>query len=282
MQTDTADRKSPSPAAIVGIVGGALLAIGSFLTWVTVTLDTAALATKLADLLGVDPSIVQGQLGGAGFSESATGLSDSADGVFTLIAGIVAIVVALVILLKVDLRKPMAIVLILAGVVGGGVAVYDMTTVNNQKDQALSAMSSQLGALGIDSGTLGDVIKVSFGIGIWVCAIGGLIAIVGGVMALVSKSSAAPAMAGGTAAPMGSGFDAPAPAAPAAPPAPAAPAAPIASEPTAPMPPADAAPAAMPDAAPDVTPAAMPDAAPEPAPDAMPDVPGDDQGSTTT
>ena len=47
MQQETQTSK-PSAGAIVAIVGGIMLAIGSFLTWATVSVDTTALLNKLA------------------------------------------------------------------------------------------------------------------------------------------------------------------------------------------------------------------------------------------
>ena len=261
MQSEASSRTSPSPAAIVGIVGGALLVIGSFLTWATASVNLDA----LAQALGVEPGLLQGVPTGSQ-SFSVGGLDSGADGTFTLIAGIVAVVVAIVLIVKADLRKPMGAVLVLAGLIGGGVALYDLSKVNDVKQEAIDAAGGGLAASGIDTGVLDEVFDVSAGIGIWVCIAGGIVAIIGGAMAVAARS--APAMAGGPATPMGTGFDTPsaAPAAPAVP-ATAEPAAPSASEPPAPMPPAEPEPPAPTD--------------PAPASDPMPEMPGDDQGGTT-
>ena len=261
MQSGTSSKASPSPAAIVGIVGGAVLVIGSFLTWATASINIDA----LANAIGVDPALLQGAVPGS-TSFSVKGMDSGADGTFTLIAGIAAVVVAIVLIMKADLKKPMGAILIIAGLVGGGVALYDLSKVNDVKQEAVDAAGGGLAAAGIDAGVLDEVFDVSAGIGIWVCIAGGLIAIVGGVMAFAAKP--APAMAGGPTAPMGSGFDAPS-AAPTAPSTPAAPepVAPSASEPPAPMPPAEPEPPTPTDAA--------------PVSDPMPEMPGDDQGGTT-
>ena len=202
MQSGTSSKASPSPAAIVGIVGGAVLVIGSFLTWATASINIDA----LANAIGVDPALLQGAVPGS-TSFSVKGMDSGADGTFTLIAGIAAVVVAIVLIMKADLKKPMGAILIIAGLVGGGVALYDLSKVNDVKQEAVDAAGGGLAAAGIDAGVLDEVFDVSAGIGIWVCIAGGLIAIVGGVMAFAAKP--APAMAGGPAAPMGSGFDAP-------------------------------------------------------------------------
>jgi hypothetical protein len=261
MQSGTSSKASPSPAAIVGIVGGAVLVIGSFLTWATASINIDA----LANAIGVDPALLQGAVPGSR-SFSVQGMDSGADGTFTLIAGIAAVVVAIVLIMKADLKKPMGAILIIAGLVGGGVALYDLSKVNDVKQEAIDAAGGGLAAAGIDAGVLDEVFDVSAGIGIWVCIAGGLIAIVGGAMAFAAKP--APAMAGGPAAPMGSGFDAPS-AAPAAPSTPVAPepVAPPTVEPPAPMPPAEPEPPSPTDVA--------------PVSDPMPEMPGDDQGGTT-
>ena len=160
MQSEASSRTSPSPAAIVGIVGGALLVIGSFLTWATASVNLDA----LAQALGVDPGLLQGVPTGSQ-SFSVGGLDSGADGTFTLIAGIVAVVVAIVLIVKADLRKPMGAVLVLAGLIGGGVALYDLSKVNDVKQEAIDAAGGGLAAAGIDTGVLDEVFDVSAGIG---------------------------------------------------------------------------------------------------------------------
>lgn len=233
MDARPAEKASPVPM-ILGIVGGALLFIGSFLTWASVSIDV----TKFAQALGLDPAALQGAIGQT--SKSVSGMSDSGDGVFTLIAGLVVIVLAVVLLLKSDLNKIMGALMVVAGAIGAGVALYDLTRVNNAKDEALGGLSGQLQSAGIDPGVLDGVIKVTAGIGIYVCALGGLIAVIGGIMALMRKTSAAPAMSSsmGTAAPpVASGFESQPPAAPvSSTPPPTQPPAPDMTTPAAPAP----------------------------------------------
>jgi hypothetical protein len=156
------ERRGAPTAAIVAIVGGALLAVGSFLPWAEVS--------------------------GSGASVTAKGL-DGSDGYITLAAGLVAIVVGLVMLRAT--RRAVAVLAILAGLVGGGLAVYDAVTA---KDSVLDAAAEDLApsfgvsadqvraALdqAIDAGQLG----VSVSIGLYVVMAGGLVAIVGGVLGL--------------------------------------------------------------------------------------------------
>ena len=220
---------------ILGIVGGAMLFLGSFLTWATVSIDV----TKFAQALGVDPALLQGAVGST--SQSFSGMHDSGDGIFTLIAGLVVIVLAVVVFLKADLGKIMGALMIVAGAIGAGVAIYDLSRVNNVKDDALNGVAGQLQSAGIDPGVLDGVIKVAAGIGIYVCAIGGIVAVVAGIMALMNKSSSAPAMTSsmGTAAepqPVASTRRRPRPAAPMS-------STPAAPEPPAPTPPASPSPA---------------------------------------
>lgn len=161
------ERRGAPTAAIVAIVGGALLAVGSFLPWAEVS--------------------------GSGASVTAKGL-DGSDGYITLAAGLVAVVVGLVMLRAT--RRAVAVLAILAGLVGGGLAVYDAVTA---KDSVLDAAAEDLApsfgvsadqvraALdqAIDAGQLG----VSISIGLYVVMAGGLVAIVGGVLGLRQTES---------------------------------------------------------------------------------------------
>lgn len=156
---------------ILAIVGGALLAIGSFLAWVT--------------------------LSGGGLSETASGI-DGSDGYITLVAGVVAIATGGAAMRAG--RRALAVLAIVAGLVGGGVGLYDALSV---RDQIADEIASQQGipadqaraaidAL-IDSGQL----DLSMGIGLYVVIAGGAIAIVGGVLQMAggSKESSMPAAA---------------------------------------------------------------------------------------
>jgi hypothetical protein len=149
-------------AGIVAMVGGALLALGSFLPWAEVS--------------------------GSGASVTAKGL-DGSDGYITLAAGLIAVVGGLVMLRPT--RRAVAVVAIFAGLLGGGLALYDALTA---KDSVLDAAAEQLAPTfgvstdqvraaldqAVDSGQLG----VSIGVGLYVTMAGGLSAIVGGVLGL--------------------------------------------------------------------------------------------------
>jgi hypothetical protein len=260
MQQETQTSK-PSAGAIVAIVGGIMLAIGSFLTWATVSVDTTALINKLAETLGLPPEQLQG-LPTDSFSNSVSGW-DGSDGKITLVVGVIIIIAAIVIFAKPRLRVAMGAVVIVAGLVGGGVAAYDASRVkdvaNDAEAAAVAAAGSELEGSGL---SVGDIFEGAFdvtaGVGLWVCIAGGVIALVGGVLALRERRDVSPAAMGvatsTTAAPAaaGTGFDAPpAPASTAVtepppvsepPPTPVAPPAPSAPE----TPPATPAPAPPP------------------------------------
>ena len=217
MQQETQTSK-PSAGAIVAIVGGIMLAIGSFLTWATVSVDTTALINKLAETLGLPPEQLQG-LSTDSFSNSVSGW-DGSDGKITLVVGVIIIIAAIVIFAKPRLRVAMGAVVIVAGLVGGGVAAYDASRVkdvaNDAEAAAVAAAGSELEGSGL---SVEDIFEGAFdvtaGVGLWVCIAGGVIALVGGVLALRERRDVSPAAMGAatstTAAPAaaGTGFDAP-------------------------------------------------------------------------
>jgi hypothetical protein len=149
-------------AGVLGVVGGALLAVGSFLDWAEVS--------------------------GGGTSVTASGV-DGSDGYITLIAGIVAVVAGLV--MGKGTRRMLAVLVILAGIVGGGIGLYDALTA---KDSVLDAAAEELaptfGATtqqvrtvldeAIDAGQL----SVSISIGLYVVIAGGVVALAGGILGL--------------------------------------------------------------------------------------------------
>jgi hypothetical protein len=217
MQAQTGSSASRAPA-IVAIVGGAILAIGSFLTWASVSVDTDALIQKLASALGLDPSLLQGQVPTSGFNQSVNGFDAGADGKITLVAGILVVAAAIVMIVKPDIKKAMGVVAILAALIGGGIAVYDVAQVNdvaNQAEDAASAIAGpQLQQAGVGSDVFEGIFDVSAGIGLWACIAGGVVALVGGVLALRGGPSAASAGMGmstaSTTPTTGTGFETPA------------------------------------------------------------------------
>lgn len=212
MQQSAGSRSTPI-GPILAIVGGALLAIGSFLSWATVS--------------------------GTGTDVSATGM-DGSDGVITLVAGLAALACG-VIAMKAG-RRALAVIAIVAGLIGAGVGLYDaLTAKDSVLDSASEEVATQVGATkeevraflddAIDAGQL----SISIGIGLYIVIGGGVIALVGGVLQMGGKGASvsvgAPATPAGfatssaaappPAAPMQS--DMTPPAAPAPPPPPDAP-----------------------------------------------------------
>jgi hypothetical protein len=181
-----------STGSIVAIVGGLALVIGAFLTWATASFNVQAFAS----LLGVDASTLGGLIGDT--SKSFSGLDAGADGKWALAMGLVAVALGVVLIAWKGAHKVVAVGIVLAGLVGGGYALYDITQVDNVKQDAIDQAAPALQGLGVDTSKLGDVFDISLGIGIWVCAFGGLIAIVGGVLVLVAgdEEVAAPSASG--------------------------------------------------------------------------------------
>ena len=161
--------------AILAIVGGALLAIGSFLAWAEVS--------------------------GEGTSVTAKGI-DGSDGYITLAAGAVALLVGIAMTRRT--KRMLAVLVILAGIVGGGIGLYDALTA---KDSVLDAAAEELAPTfgvsaeevravldqAIDAGQL----SVSISVGLYVVIAGGLVALVGGILGL-RGSAAESAAASGT------------------------------------------------------------------------------------
>ena len=258
-------KKSMSPAAIVALVGGALLVVGPLLTWMTATFNLE----KIAEILGVDPQLIQ-QSGALPGSTAAKGLDSDMHGLVALIAGVIVIAGGIILIVALEQRVLGGVLILIGGLLGAAMPIWDLI----RKEQALDELSKGLGA--IPGVAIGDVVTVSAGVGLWVALAGGVVATIGGIMALMSKSAAAPAMADGAA--MGTGFETPAAAAA---PAPMASTEPDAPEVAPDMP--EVAPD-MPEVAPDMPEVApdMPEVAPdmpESAPD-MPEVPKDPPGST--
>ena len=206
-------RKIPI-GAVLAIAGVALLAIGSFLAWAEVS--------------------------GGGTSVSAKGI-DGTDGYLTLGAGIVALLVGIVLLRQP--KRALAILAIAAGLIGGGVALYDaLTAKDSVLDSAAEELAPTIGASAelvrvlldeaIDAGQL----SISLAIGIYVVIAGGVLALVGGLLALRSREETRLMAAGAPLPPSVAETPAPAPFPPssaATPVAPPAPEAPATDEPTA-------------------------------------------------
>jgi hypothetical protein len=174
---DHTDNITRTPVAgILGIVGGALMGLGSFLAWAEVS--------------------------GGGTSVTAKGV-DGSDGYITLGAGLVAVVVGIV--MAKGTTRVLAVLVILAGIVGGGLALYDALTA---KDSVLDAAAEELapafGAsvqavrIALDQAIDAGQLSVSISIGLYIVIGGGVVTLAGGILGL---SSGEPAVPGQTVAP---------------------------------------------------------------------------------
>lgn len=182
--------RSTPIAGILAVLGGALLALGSFLAWAEVS--------------------------GGGTSVTAKGV-DGSDGWITLVAGAI-LALAGITFFRATGKKAIAILAIVAGLVGGGVGLYDALTAKDRVlDDAAEELAPQVGGTpeqvralldqAIDAGEIG----ISISIGLYMVIAGGALGIVGGVLGM-KASAPAPAMAASTTMPAA----APAPAEPAA------------------------------------------------------------------
>jgi len=171
---DTAGTTRAPIGAILAIVGGALLAVGSFLAWATVS--------------------------GGGVSVTAKGI-DGSDGYVTLVAGIIALGVGVA--MTKQSKRVLAVLAILAGLIGGGVGLYDaLTAKDSVLDAAAEEIAPTLGASvdevrtlldqAIDSGEL----SISISIGLYVVIGGGILALVGGFLSMREEQEAGAAPAG--------------------------------------------------------------------------------------
>ena len=168
MQTEA--RRGVPIGAVLAVVGGALLVIGSFLSWAEVS--------------------------GGGVSVSAKGI-DGSDGYITVVAGLVALAVG-VAALRMP-RRPLAVLAIIAGLVGGGLGVYDAVTAEDSVlDAAAEEIAPQFGATAeevrslLDDAIASGQLDISISIGLYVVIAGGVLALIGGVLQLTRAG--APAM----------------------------------------------------------------------------------------
>lgn len=196
---DTVSTTRAPLGAILAIVGGALLAVGSFLTWAEVS--------------------------GGGTSVTAKGI-DGSDGYITLVAGIVALVAGLAMARRT--ARLLAILALLGGLIGGAVGLYDaLTAEDSVLDTAAEELAPTLGASVdevralLDQAVDAGEISISISIGLYVVIGGGILALVGGLASMRGRRDDMASGAEPTAAPpaMPTSADPP-PMPPAAPPSP--------------------------------------------------------------
>ena len=198
MQASTSSSTS-SPAPLIGIVAGIVIAIGAFLPW--------AKETAL------------------GNSETAAGF-DGWEGKVCLIAG-VGIVIRSFVAMRQGRIRQIAAALMIGGIIATGVAAYTAVTA---KDQFHDALVSELVSQGIlpDETTASTAVQaaidagqvtVSISFGLYVVIFGGVAAIAAGAMALAAGPVTTPSAgvpagpadpSGGSGSPAG-GFGSPPP-----------------------------------------------------------------------
>jgi hypothetical protein len=208
MQASTSSSTS-SPAPLIGIVAGVVIAIGAFLPW--------AKETAL------------------GNSETAAGF-DGWEGKVCLIAG-VGIAIRSFVAMRQGRTRQIAAAVLIGGIIATGVAAYTAVTA---KDQFHDALVSELVSQGIvpDEATAstavqaaidGGQVTVSISFGLYVVIFGGIAAMAAGAMALTAGPVSTPSAgvpagpadpSAGFGAPAG-GFDSQPPPTPSAPAAPA-------------------------------------------------------------
>jgi hypothetical protein len=128
--------------AVLVILGGLLIAIGSFLPWLTAT----------APFVG---------------TISRSGLEGGGDGIFTLVAGVLTIAVGVGRLTLSTMPGPLQGSAVLTGLIAGGVMAANYSDLGGRVDR-FSAQSGNVGTAGI-------------GVGFWTIIVGAAFAVIGGL-----------------------------------------------------------------------------------------------------
>jgi hypothetical protein len=210
------EKQNSMVAPVLGAIGGVLLLVGAFLTWVTVSVDLAKLGTAFGvDLSSVSVPTVFHAAGTKGW-----------EGKLAVVAGVIAIVGVVLGLKAVKKSAPL---LLVGGAIGAFAAIY---AASFEKTSAINDVNAEFARSGFP-GKVSDFLSITLGIGLWICLIAGILCIVGGIMAFMAKApvsvaAASPSMMTGG----GFGASTPAPNPP--------PATPMTTPP--PVPPADPAP----------------------------------------
>ena len=181
--------EAPAPtaspvAAVLAILGGLLVILGSTLTWFSVTADASA-------------------LNGGSVTVSVKGMDG--DGMITLIAGIVLVILGGVMYaMRGRNMTAISIIALLGGVVAALVAIYDITTAKSTgTDSVANAIASQPhGPLTVDQirQVLSLIsINVSVEIGVILVAVAGIVGAVGGALGIHASRLAATPSSGAVA-----------------------------------------------------------------------------------
>lgn len=223
------------PGAILMVVGGALMVVGSFLTWLTAKIDLVAFADAIKKETGVD-------IGGLpGFSSTPNSSSIAGtkgwEGKLALIGGVLVLALGIAAIVGKVTGSRAARFAFIGGALGIFGGLYVMLTKSSGIADAKAGAAGTFTAAGVSPSVLDNIFTVSVGVGLYLTLIGGIAAIVGGVMSM-GKGATTATMPAAT---MGAVADAPAAGAgwepPAAPPMvpPSMPATPPTQVPPAPM-----------------------------------------------
>src|SRR3954469_15152286 len=164
-------------AAVLAILGGLLVILGSFLTWFSVTADASA-------------------LGGGSATISVTGMDG--DGTITLIAGIVLLILGGgMFAMRGRNLTAISIIALIGGVVAALIAIYDITTAKSTASDSVAQSIASGGRVSVDQArqvlTLVNF-DISVGIGVILVAVAGIVGAIGGALGIrASRMAATPA-----------------------------------------------------------------------------------------
>jgi hypothetical protein len=216
------------PGGIALLVGGALMAVGSVMTWLTASVDLTALAAAVKQQIGVDISNAPG-FTSVQHTFSAAG-TRGWEGKVALIVGIAALAIGIGVVVAMLSGAVASRVALATGAVGVIVALEALLTKSSGVENAKAASAGQLAGSGLTPSVFDNAFKVSVGIGLYVTIVGGIVAIIAGVMLMGKDAHPVMATGLGETPPMaGSGFGGPS-----ATPAPPVPPSQVSSPPTAP------------------------------------------------
>lgn len=168
-------RVGPSVPELVAVLGGAMLGIGSFLTWISASISLRA----LAETLGMDVSALQGA--NIPSRVSATGI-DLSDGKITLFAGILVLIGIAIAYVVPRWRIPAVVLVALGGSAGAARALSDLRHVDETAFALAQRLAADLGALGFTKGDVDRIASSHAELGVWLCLAGGVVSLVGGLM----------------------------------------------------------------------------------------------------
>ncbi len=167
-----------------------MLALGSFLTWISASISLRALAATL----GIDVSVLHGA--NIPTHISATGIAIT-DGKVTLVAGILVLIGATIAYLVPRWRMPVVVLIALGGAMGAARALTDLRQVDETAFVLAQRLARDLGALGFTKRDVDRIASSHAELGVWLCFVGGVVGFVGALMLV--RGVLRPPVAGGAA-----------------------------------------------------------------------------------